>query len=177
MPLNIEEMIAVWKAWEKDNAYTLSEIDTQSLFVESVLALAGWNIYNPQEIRRANRGNTNFDIEGYIDNRLIIAIESKALNSEEFNYGGIGKVGGLPKTGRNDNSDGIGQLRHYCRTYPQFKMEYTLPILTNGYEWVIFNKDAFLSRLDLPVNHDAVELYKKLDDDDFNVVIERIKRR
>ncbi|GEM_PF-3181327 len=56
MCINLERLKILWQnIKENGNVENLSEIDTEVLFIEPILLIAGWNIFNPQEVRRANR--------------------------------------------------------------------------------------------------------------------------
>lgn len=57
-------------------------------------------------------------------------------------------------------------------------MGHTIPILTNGYEWVVFNRNAFIINPKLPVgeNANAVLHYWTLRDD-INILTDAIKKQ
>lgn len=83
---------------------TISEIDTQAILVEPVLYLAGYDIANPQIIKRADRGSkvVQFDIEVYDSNgNLKIGIEVKSLNSNEFNINNQFEISGAKNKSGN----------------------------------------------------------------------------
>ena len=134
---------------------TLSEIDIQTLLIEPIISHGGWNLYNPNEVKRAGRSSNGkeFDIEIYdpSNNDLKIAIECKSLKNHEFNIDKIGNgIGALLRTKekgiyeQQKSNDGVAQLRRYCiRSSLLLKQNALLPILTNGYEWVIFNSNFF----------------------------------
>ena len=137
-------------------ALDLSEIDTQVLFIEPVLELAGWNIKDPTQVKRASRSTIKqeFDIEIYSSNeppsKLHAALECKSISSHEFNIdkinnrNGIGQLTQKQKKNNqslywaNKSGDGTGQLRAYCINYSHFNEDSDIPILTNGFDWVIF---------------------------------------
>jgi len=142
----IRRVLKVAEQYEnKNNRRKLSEIDTQSLLVEPILCLAGYDIYNPCIVKRASRGaNTKeFDIEIYRNGNLYLAIEVKSLSSKEFNIDKIinSGIGALKKEDKyiNNNGDGVGQLRAYCLNWQNKINKNTIPVLTNGREWVLFN--------------------------------------
>jgi hypothetical protein len=171
----------------------LSEIDTQVLLIEPVFQLAGWNIYNHQEIRRANRngrvkGAPQFDVEIYgADQQLKFAVECKALNSGEFNIDKLASKKGIGKlirelkdrTFRERQGDGVGQLRWYCWRYFRSKKILPIPVLTNGLEWVLFEKDLFCVEGNLRQHITETDIFDhaKLTDADFDQrVINRLKK-
>jgi len=90
--------------YKKVKALDLSEIDTQVLFVEPVIELAGWDIKDPTQVKRASRSTKKqeFDIEIYkfikTPTKLHVAFECKSISSHEFN---IDKI---------NSRNGIGQL-------------------------------------------------------------------
>lgn len=90
---------------------TLSEIDTQISLVEPVLQIAGWNIYNPQEVKRASRSayKQEFDIEIYSSQenppRVKIAIECKSLGSAEFNAHKLNSRNGVGQLSQKQKED------------------------------------------------------------------------
>ena len=163
----------------------LSEIDTQILLIEPILQIADWDILDPSIVKRASRSNSKqeFDIEIYesINNppRVKIAIECKSLDSPEFNAdkipNGIGKLVQKYKKKKNayywanKSRDGIGQIRAYCANYAHYNPDYTIPVMTNGCEWLIFKSSQFAndSRLSSPVTNDDIFRRAKLTDDDF----------
>lgn len=123
----------------------LSEIDTQVLLVEPILCIAGYDIYNPRIVKRASRNpqSKEFDIEVYKRNKLFLAIEVKALSSNEFNINSQNNIGALKKKNckwTNNEGDGVGQIRAYCLNLGYRKINTApIPILTNGLEWAIFH--------------------------------------
>ena len=77
----------------KDLKNNLSEIDIQTLLIEPILSHGGWNLLDPNEVKRAGRSKTGkeFDIEVYnpLDHELKIiliggTIIKTALNLEEI---------------------------------------------------------------------------------------------
>jgi len=176
---------------EKEDIYRLSEIDTQVIFVEPVLELAGWTLKNPLEIRRASRDNVtpHFDIEAYLlrDEGYVfkLALECKSIESAECNLNKFlnnEEIGSLfQKNGRwqNKNGDGAGQLRKYSRSFQHFDAERTIPILTNGFSWAIFNRGTFLNndRLSNPIaNEDLLALADLSKPLEFEKIIEYIRK-
>lgn len=165
------------KEYESLNSRKLSEIDTQVIIVELVLLSSGYDIYDPYVIKRASRNPQaqNFDIEVYQNNRLLLAIEVKALSSCEFNiYQQSGKLFKNNHKWQNKANDGVGQLRAYCLNKKLDSS--TKPILTNGIKWLIFTND-FLNeaKAEFPVDinkdakvyditnvHDILNLLKEL---------------
>ena len=177
------------KNCEENYSKKISETDTQILLVEPVLSLAGYDIYDPKIVKRASRGkNTReFDIEIYKNGKLFLAIEVKSLGSSEFNIDKIleesskSNVGKLTKQNSrwtNSSGDGVGQLRAYCVNWPSKVNNDTIPVLTNGEKWVLFDLSAFINKnnLEQGINRDmVVEAKSILDKDFFETIIERIK--
>ena len=64
-----------------DEKRTISEIDTQIFLIEPVLQLSGWDLYDPQKVKRTSRSykKQEFDIELYKVDYLRVAIECKAI--------------------------------------------------------------------------------------------------
>ncbi|RUM50072.1 MAG: hypothetical protein DSY47_02575 [Hydrogenothermus sp.] len=64
----------------------VSEIDTQIFLVEPVLCLAGFDVFSPDIIKRANRNSKKLqgDIEVYNNEKLVLFIEVKNIKSDEF---------------------------------------------------------------------------------------------
>lgn len=163
--------------------FTLSEIDTQVLFVEPVLELAGWNIRDVSQIQRANRSarNQHFDIEGRIDSSsqyVRLALECKALRSPEYNIKKIDTrkgIGGLHQSTTSGllgwkckQKDGVGQLRSYCVKFSQYNSFVSIPVLTNGVDWVIFNnRFSNNNRLEHRLTEDDIASRASINDSDF----------
>ncbi|MEM4406595.1 MAG: hypothetical protein QXS68_06070 [Candidatus Methanomethylicaceae archaeon] len=129
----------------------LSEIDTQVLLVEPILYLAGYDIYDPYIVKRASRSRKSqeFDIEVYKGHILLLAIEVKALSSNEFNINSDRGVGALKEEEgkwKNYGGDGVGQLRAYCLNRRNKVLCCTTPILTNGQRWALFTSRKFLDK-------------------------------
>ena len=168
-------------AWcKKDGCPKLSEADTQALFVEPILRLAGWDTGNPVEVRRAGGDRKKcpqFDVEVYDKNGLLrLAIECKAIGSGEFKVTSDGLnegAGAHVNEGKEKQKDGVGQLRRYCTEICRCHPEYTIPIFTNGYAWVIFDSATFAIKEklgnSLPQNRGHV--YANLDSTDFMTTI------
>lgn len=162
----------------------LSEIDVQILFVEQVIKIAGWDIMNPREVKRASRAkNKNeFDIEVYDlsqnQPKLKIAVECKSLKSIEFNIQNIDNKNGIGAFKKDVNKkvwsqikskDGVAQIRRYCVHSAHFKSALSLAVLTNGYDWIIFNNKYFLNKKLFERNIDQRHILSQcnLDDDNF----------
>jgi len=152
----------------------LSEGDTSAILVEPILCLAGYNIYSPFSVKRASSSPTAraFDIEAYKDDHLFLAIEVKALSSDEFNIGkleeGIGKLRKGKEKGHwcNCSGDGVGQLRAYCLNWKN-KLADAIPILTNGERWVLFDLQKFRQRPEDPIKGDAIVANCSIEDNEF----------
>jgi hypothetical protein len=157
----VQNLEGLRERYRRIKGFRLSEIDTQVLLIEPVLALSGWDVSDPAVVKRASRSakKREFDIEVYSapdsPPRVQIAIESKALFSAEFNMDKINSKNGIGqikekqrKAGTlfwaNRAGDGTGQMRAYCLNYPQFSDKSSLAVLTKGFDWVIFNNDSFL---------------------------------
>lgn len=165
----------------------ISEIDTQTLLVEPVLCLAGYDIYNPFIVKRASRnarhifGSGEFDIEVYKNGNLFLAIEVKSFSSEEFNINKINnEIGKLEqRNGKwsNKANDGVGQLRAYCLNWNKLN-RCTIPILTNGKEWILFNLSRFIdpNTVSQSINESMILCHAKITDDDFyDTIVKRLK--
>lgn len=137
----------------------LSEIDTQILLIEPVLEIAGWDVNNHEQVKRAHRrgrgAKMEFDIEVYSskdDSEAAIAIECKSLESTITlkSRKGVGQLLYDIKTGLwwQKRIEHVGQLRAYCVNYPQFD-ESSLAVLTNGFDWVIFDTLTFINKSQL----------------------------
>lgn len=192
--MNYGELVRLWhtcRQMQEGNTYTLSEIDTEVLFVEPILRLAGWNPHNPGEIRRANRGKNNkkFDIEAYRNNAdeyyLKLAIECKSISNKEYNGHNISDTnrGALifreERWKQTRSGDGVGQLRRYCTFYKNFDEHRTVPILTNGISWTVFNNSSFLdsTRLHLPIEERDVLASAEISSHaEFERIIEHIRK-
>ena len=145
---------------ERDNIQ-LSEIDTQFLFVEPVLMLTGFDVDDPRIVKRTSRNayKDEFDVEvyGFEGNNkvLSIGIECKSLSSSEYNISKFNRgIGALTfdasmKKWKSKVGDGVGQLRGYCMNYKHFQRGITVPVLTNGISWVIFNPQSFVDEIHL----------------------------
>lgn len=142
---------------------TLSEVDTQVLFVERVLLHIGWDVNNPSQVRRAGRNSRKdtYDLLLYDDfgqNTMPrIVIECKSLSSKEFRCpeekGRFRENPGILKQKNNSKhyeqkykGDGLAQVRRYyvngC-TDKIYDTAYTIPVFTNGKQWVIFDGHKF----------------------------------
>ncbi len=175
-------------------ALDLSEIDTQVLFIEPVLELAGWNIKDPTQVKRASRSTRKqeFDIEIYSSNeppsKLHAALECKSISSHEFNIDKINNRNGIgqltQKQKKSDQSlywanksgDGTGQLRAYCINYSHFNEDSDVPILTNGFDWVIFENTHYLNGESLSdkITTDHIKARSNINNDDFEDEIIKI---
>ncbi len=201
---SLEEIRATYRKMDeiyKESGGTkkFSEIDTQCFLIEPVFRLAGWDVMDPEKIRRASRshkGGNSFDIELYIESNSIkrkilpyITVESKNLYSDEFNmksfrYGK--KVGFLNNKNIGKSKDGIGQARAYAwREFAQHNDSFNeasanpLIVLTNGYEWTIFDNANFLSkyRIQLPIEKVDIASNKNLEDEEFEKeIVQRLRR-
>lgn len=166
----------------------LSEIDTQVLLIEPVLELAGWNVRDVSQTRRASRSarKQRFDIEVGVDahtNLVNLALECKAVFSPEYNIAKMNTlngIGGLVRKVKGDGvvweckrKDGAGQLRAYCAKFPQYTSGQSVPVLTNGEEWVIFNTARFTdeSRLAERLTESDIVGHARLDNPDFQQAI------
>lgn len=153
-------MIERLKGIHASHKESLSEIDTQTLFVEPILQLLGWNTSDPNIVRRGNRNNRNiekkaFDIEIFNDNQLVMILEIKSLqspampDSQCLNQKGALTIVKDKKTNReeydNKQGDGIGQIRKDCRQSPRYHSSNTVAVLTNGHSWMVFHPNFLFS--------------------------------
>ena len=159
--------------------FKLSEIDTQVLLIEPVLKIAGWDCNSYEQVRRAHRRGhgpkMEFDIEVYSpkNNSLVtIAIECKSLNTP-YNLTSKKGVGQLHRDNEaapwwQTTGDDIGQLRAYCVKYSQFAA-ISIAVLTNGFDWLIFNTETFTlkSKLINPIIESDLKAHSQLDKDNF----------
>lgn len=186
-PTELDDIIAIYKKIKEFlDENKISEIDTQVILIEPVLSLAGWDIFDPATFKRTNRDTKNpmFDIELHNKGKLRIAIECKSLKSDEksdeFN---IKKLKGKSQVGRlklknkkagtdpkwyNIGKDGVGQLRAYCKNYKHFQSD-TTAVLTNGYEWVIFDNTEYLKEENLKkrIKENCIKGQSALNEPDF----------
>lgn len=167
---------------------SLSEIDTQLLLVEPIISLAGWDLHNPIEVKRED-SDSNFDIQVYepISKNLKIAIECKSLKSDHFNIDKINNgIGALLRTDgkdiyeQNKTTDGVAQLRRYCIKSSHFKKaNLPLPVLTNGYKWVIFSPEFFNDEANFEnnINQKMVSEYEAIDSTEFtDRIVKKLKK-
>ncbi len=171
------------KHYGKFKDVALSEIDTQVLYVETVLEIAGYDVRNPKLVKRANRANNKaqFDVEVYPSEndyrkRIGLAIECKSITSDEFNIKNfeIGEeVGPLtnaiengPACWKNKHKDGLGQLRAYCLNAEHFAKGDSLAVFTNGFEWVAIEDPSFSCPEDAssPISSETSMMRATLDD-------------
>jgi len=178
---NIKCIYKRCEKYEKNNGQ-LSEIDTQILLIEPILCLAGYDIYNPYVVKRASRSKQSqeFDIEVYKNGKLFLAIEVKRISSSEFNIDkinkGIGKLSRSNNRWINNNGDGTGQLRAYCLNWNNKLNPCTIPILTNGKEWVLFNLSSFTQNPQQTINNNMILDKANITDSNFyNKIIQKIK--
>jgi len=135
----------------------LSEVDTQVLLVEPVLALAGWEPASPDQVRRASRDHRKmeFDVAAFGGERLRLALECKRLGSPEYNVSievltRGDRIGRLrpdvfaKERGDEKWGDGAAQLRSYCCRFTQYESGFTIPILTDGFRWAVFRSERFV---------------------------------
>ena len=173
---NINEKLEIINNCDFCNEYNISEADTISILIEPVLEMAGWDLHDIGQIRRANRAGRGskqmFDIELYCNVQCKyprIVIECKSLKSDEFNIDDIynfGKLNGslikIKKNGKtfyeNKGKDGVGQLRRCCAKWQhKFNKGSSIPVLTNGFDWVIFDSNKFLGDLLDPVRIEDIK--------------------
>jgi len=108
----------------------LSEIDTQVLLVDPILCLAGYDISNPKVVKRADRGSKKeqFDVEVYSSNEdLMIAIEVKALKSNEFNISDQFQI--------QDRAGNSGNLAICCKNFEKSGEKKKRTQIYNGNAW------------------------------------------
>ena len=175
----IQKILTLAERYET-NGKKLSEIDTQVLLVEPILCLSGYNLYDPEIVKRASRANKQeFDIEVYKKSKLFLAIEVKSLSSQEFNISKINNSNNIGKLKKNNNEwknlggDGVGQLRKYC--IERELSGDTIPVLTNGKEWVLFNMKDFINNVEEKVNSNMLLSRAYVTDKEFyENIIEKI---
>ncbi len=146
--------------FEQFKGTKLSEVDAQVLYIEVVLHIAGYDLRNPKIVKRADRAKNmyQFDVEVYESEAdfkkcIGLAIECKSPQNDEFNiakYTSGTEVGALEvvtqqgnRIWKNKNRDGLGQLRAYCLNARHFIAGSSIPILTNGFEWVVVEDGVF----------------------------------
>jgi hypothetical protein len=184
------------KAFIYDSLKT--EAGTQEHLIEPVLRVLGWNLDDPAEMQRTV-GNTRGEKPDTFDLLLFaqgksktprIAIECKAIGNSEFRLPGLNDNGRLvqvdgkwdqPRQGKHQyqNRDGLAQLRRYCANRTRgYDPAYTIPVLTNGKQWVAFRGEDFDKNLDKPVAESAC-LFEpiRIDDPNFlRVIKEHLKK-
>ncbi len=112
----------------------------------------------------------------------MFAIECKAMKSEEFNIKKLPSehgIGRLEKSSsgkwwqEENKKDGVGQLRAYCMNYKCFSKEHSAAILTDGFDWVIFDNQEFVleSELSAKISKEAIKAHANLEDANFNTEI------
>jgi len=183
--------------WQELKALNLSEIDTQVLLVEPILTIAGWDLLNYSQVKRASRSSKGqeFDIGLYSPTSspyVFFAIECKALQNAWFNIDRFTikrkEIGQLKNIGKKSAywvhnwgaCDGVGQLRAYCANYDNsFSRELSTAILTNGYDWVIFDTKTFVPEpgsLTAPITMSAIKARANLEDIRFaEDIIDKLK--
>jgi hypothetical protein len=137
------------------------EVDTEVLLVEPVLALAGWRVEDIAEIQRT-KPSEKWDVIARVGEhdppRLVI--EVKPLRGDWLgrrNRDGSGGRIKLPVSAlkdphttvrdlhpfaSTDRFDAIGQLRVCCLKLldkNDYQPGYTIPVLTDGRRWLIFD--------------------------------------
>lgn len=167
-----------------------SERDTQALLVEPVLTdLAGWCA---EDIYRAEVSDIIVREEGHQASGLLkpprLVIEVKTFKPRDWlswkyiRNGGAIKSPVSAKARTFDlirKNDSIGQLRVICCKLflkKDYKPGYTIPVLTNGYWWLLFNSRSFVAsnKLSQPIGAVADST---LDKSDFcSKILSRISR-
>ena len=183
----LTRMDEINKTVENINTYEeevgdISESDTQVLLVEKVLGIAGYDVFDPFVVRRASRSSTRpeFDVEVYRDGKLFLAIEVKAISSQEFNIDQqeIGQIQIKNGQWKNKAKDGVGQLRAYCCNWKNKLTEETIPILTNGERWCLFFPKEFVDEKNASDSFKIEEcaIIGSVEDCDFDeMIIKRIR--
>ncbi|MCG6534388.1 MAG: hypothetical protein L7F78_06775 [Syntrophales bacterium LBB04] len=167
---------------QANSAPGFDEQDTVERIIVPVIELAGWDIdsINPFYLRRKNTDNKSdhrrFDLELYtFDNeKPKFVFECKSI---KVNFQLIGN--GASKN--TSTSDYPRQLRNYCIDGNHlFDRNWSVPVLTNGYEWVIFTSTfTDNDRIDENIteaNFNDFIIYKRfLLDTNFSDIIEYLK--
>jgi predicted type IV restriction endonuclease len=170
---------------------SLSEVDIQVLLIEPILCHKGWDLLNPNEIKRAGRSSKSkeFDIEAFdlASGLLKIAIECKSLKSDEFNINNISNGIGALKFNKEKKAycqkkqkDGVAQLRRYCVRSEYFRNSCPpIPILTNGYEWVIFNTNFYNdnSKFESDIDCSYILAHETIESEKFHTqILDKLKK-
>jgi hypothetical protein len=179
------------KAMSDEKNRRWSEIDTQVLLIEPVLDLAGWNLLDYKQVRRVSRAKNGqeFDIGLYgpDPDHVKIAIECKSLGNHWCRIPQtLANIGQLTNGGDSTNPrwlhdwkkcDGIGQLRSYCFNYTKtFREAYSIPLLTDGWDWIIFKAAIFCKDPESSITDDAKVAHRNLGDSEFeSEIIENIR--
>ena len=137
--LNLE--ILIERVNQATRIRSFYEQDTVERIVVPVIKLAGWDVdsIDPFYLRRkdtATRGHRRrFDLELHIPDhdKPKYVFECKSIKSN------IQLIGKGASKNIDDDSDFARQLRNYCLDGNHlFEQNWSVPILTNGREWVVF---------------------------------------
>lgn len=114
---------------KNNNNIKLSEVDTQVLFIEPILYLSGYDIFDINLVKRTSRSrNEIFDI--WIkknEEEALLLIEIKAMNDNTMKnlFGEISNklvfnINKVKGTIKNENNNYIGQIFCYCLDYAYY---------------------------------------------------------
>lgn len=164
-----------------DKAITIKEsfyeLDTIERLIVPVLRIAGWKTDSvlPLFLKRDNgdnrSSNQTFDLQLFVINDLQnpkFVFECKRLE-EDIIIEGKGA-----SCNTKDPKDFIRQMRNYCTDGTHvFKNGYSIPVLTNGFQWVVFTREFVCkNRINENINgnnrNDFILSEAKLNDPDFD---------
>jgi len=137
--MNIETIIK--RIDEAKRTPNFDEQDTVERIIVPVIKLSGWDIdsIDPFYLRRKNAdtrsAHRRFDIELHFPDKQNpkFVFECKSIKDN------IRLIGKGASNNINDDSDFVRQLRNYCLDgNHSFEPDWSIPILTNGCNWVIF---------------------------------------
>jgi len=182
--LNRDAKIAVKRIDEaKRTANNFDEQDTVERIIVPVIKLSGWDIdsIDPFYLHRKNAdtlsNHRRFDLELHCPCKQNpkFVFECKSIRDN------IRLIGKGASNNRNDGSDFVRQLRNYCLNgNHSFEPDWSVPILTNGCNWVIFtstftDKDRKNEKISKHNFKDFVRCASSVSDQDVSQIIEILK--
>lgn len=76
---------------------------------------------------------------------------------------------------KNSRRDGVGQLRAYCVKWKEKLDNSTIPILTNGIKWAIFEKRNFTQELTREILKTSYQVFDINYEIQFKYLLNRIR--
>jgi len=179
--MNIEAIIK--RIDEAKITPNFDEQDTVERIIVPIIKLSGWDIdsIHPFYLRRKNAdtrsAHRRFDIELHIPGKYNpkFVFECKSIRDN------IRLIGKGASNNTNDDSDFARQTRNYCLDgNHSFEPGWSVPILTNGCNWVIFTStftDKYRKNENISKHNfnDFVLCHSSVSDQDFSQIIEILK--